>query len=281
MHEDNSFVTLTYDDAHLKSPKLQYSDFQLFAKRLRSQIFSTFLKGYGEANWALLDQQERKAAYDPFKISIFVTGEYGDIKKRPHWHALIFNWRPQDCIYKYSNDRGDKVYSSQTLSELWTAGTSDIGSVTFESAGYVARYAAKKLVHGKDQDHDYQPISKKSSHQAIGKKFLEKFWPDIFNAGNIILPGGQKLAIPRYYLKWLEKNHPEEFLRYTMGIKNDRSIKAEQKALKEKEKIDAINEKRRDQKGYRATHQITKEKTREELVKKRFARLQQHLKGDL
>ena len=64
MHEENSFVTLTYSDEHLKNPKLQYSDFQKFMKRLR------------------FVNNDRK-------IGVFVTGEYGEKNKRPHWHAIF------------------------------------------------------------------------------------------------------------------------------------------------------------------------------------------------
>ena len=137
MHEENCFVTLTYSQENLKSPFLQYRDFQLFMKKLRF-------------------------AYPNKKIGVFVTGEYGEKTKRPHWHAIIFNYRPSDAIKKYTTDRGDTVYSSESLSKIWDHGIAEFGSVTLESAGYCARYAAKKLVHGADEDHDFQPISKKS-----------------------------------------------------------------------------------------------------------------------
>lgn len=155
MHEKNSFITLTYADEHLKSPKLIYSDFQLFMKRLR------------------------KGLPDGSRISYLVTGEYGDEHKRPHWHAIIFNFRPSDLVYKYSNERGDKIFSSCVLEETWGKGITEVGDVTFHSAGYCARYAAKKLIHGKDSEHDYHPISKKSTRQAIGRSFIEKYWEDI------------------------------------------------------------------------------------------------------
>lgn len=193
MHENNSFITLTYSDEYLGDGRLHYRDFQLFMKKLRRKC----------------DQ----------KIGVFVTGEYGEKFQRPHWHACVFGYRPKDAEYKYSNDRGDRVYSSTSLTELWGQGVVDFGEVTFESAGYCARYAAKKLIHGRDQEHDFHPISKKSSKQAIGKSWLEKFWPDAFNRGNILLPNGQSSAIPRYYEKWLKEKHPDAFYRYLINKK--------------------------------------------------------------
>ena len=38
LHRDNCFLTLTYSDDKLRSPSLQYKDFQGFMKRLRSRF---------------------------------------------------------------------------------------------------------------------------------------------------------------------------------------------------------------------------------------------------
>lgn len=204
MWPNNSFITLTYDDKHLGENKLDYRDFQLFMKKLRRR---------------LPGQQ----------IGYFVTGEYGEKSKRKHWHAIIFNYRPADCEYQFSNERGDKIFTSKSLAELWEFGSSNLGDVTFESAGYCARYAAKKLVHGHDQSHRWNPISKKSSKHAIGKKWLEKFHDDIFNYGSLVVDGKPVGEIPRYYIKWLQKHQPKKWERYVTQIKQ---IKA-QKAIKQ------------------------------------------------
>lgn len=159
----------------------------------------------------------RKTQENP--IGVFVTGEYGDKFKRPHWHAIVFGYRPSDCEKKYVNDRGDQVFSSSVLSEIWGHGIAELGSVTFESAGYVARYAAKKLVHGNDGTHGYDPISKKSNKQAIGKKWLEKNWSDVFSHGSVVLSDGTTCGIPRYYEKWFKQHHPEKWRHYVTEVK--------------------------------------------------------------
>lgn len=256
MHEENSFVTLTYSDEHLKNPKLQYSDFQKFMKRLR------------------FVNNDRK-------IGVFVTGEYGEKNKRPHWHAIIFNWRPKDCVYKYSNERGDKVYSSKQLEKLWNFGVCDIGSVTFESAGYVARYAAKKLVHGKDQEHDFHPISRKSSKNAIGKKFLEKYYKDLFSYGRVIMIDGTKMSIPRYYEKWFQKHHPDEWLCYIERVKSEKIAQAEERSKTEEREYFRESMKRLDELGYSAGAPITKVEMEKKIVHANFQKLQSYLKGDI
>lgn len=251
-HDENSFITLTYSDEHLKSDKLQYPDFQQFMKRLR---FS----------------------HQNNQIGMFVTGEYGELKKRPHWHALIFGWRPRDLTYKYSNERGDKIYSSESLDTLWGYGISEVGNVTFESAGYCARYAAKKLVHGNDKDHDFHPISKKSSKNAIGKRFLELYWQDIFNHGDVILKDGTKTSIPRYYVKWLQKHQPAAWERYIIKIREEKIQKAQQRSNEEKEEQARINYLRGPLKG----GQITRQKVRKTIIDEKFKRLTKFLKGDI
>jgi hypothetical protein len=249
MHGKNSFITLTYSDEHLASPKLQYEDFQLFIKKLRNT------------------QAE--------PISYFVTGEYGEQRKRPHWHAILFNYRPGDCKFKYSNDRGDHVYSSLHLDKLWGNGITEIGSVTIHSAGYCARYAAKKLVHGKD-GHEYEPISKKSSKHAIGKKFLETYWKDIFDYGHVILADGIKTQIPRYYEKWMLKHHPTEYLDYLTRIKQERMNRAEYAQYKDSVEQYNVNIERRNNGKF--TNQITKAETEAIIQEEAFKRLNSHLK---
>jgi len=105
-----------------------------------------------------------------------VTGEYGDKTKCLHWHAIIFNYCLSDDKKKYTTDDNQQVYSSEDLNSLWGKGQTEFGSVTLESAGYVARYAAKKLFYGKDQDHNYHPIHKTSFQNAIGKTWIEKYY---------------------------------------------------------------------------------------------------------
>lgn len=274
--DKNSFITLTYSDEHLKSWKLDYRHFQLFAKRLRKKIFTDYIKGFGHENWQLLNKEERKEHYEKFGIGIFAVGEYGDLNKRPHWHAIIFNWKPNDLGRKYTSDSGHIVYASATLDNLWESGTTEVGSVSFESAGYVARYSAKKLVHGSD-GHEWEPISKKSSRHAIGKRFLEKNWKDIFNYGEVILPSGQKTSIPRYYEKWLFKEHPEAWMDYVTTIKQKRMNEGEAKHHREEDRY----WKQMYRRHWNKTPLITKNRRRKIILESKFDKLQRHLKGDM
>lgn len=278
MHEKNSFITLTYSEENLASTKLRYIDFQLFQKRLRDKIYQDYLKSFGRENWNLLSKGEKKEHYDKIKIGLFVAGEYGDRKKRPHWHALIFNWRPTDLKHKYTSERGDKVYTSKTLEELWGHGIAEIGEVTFQSAGYCARYAAKKLSHGKDGTHDFEPISKRSSKNAIGKKWIEKYWRDVFSHGQLILKLPDKppikCGIPRYYEKWFKKTHPEEWVRYVTTVRNE-IIK---NAIEKEAKADLKDRKQKFRDSAVSGLQLKRSQVRDQILKQKFKKLQENQK---
>lgn len=285
MHPENSFITLTYSDEHLDSPKLNYEHFQKFIKDLRNKVFrETTNQFFGEDHWKKLSKDEKKLhiqlnkdIYDSHRIGVFVTGEYGDKKKRPHWHAIIFNWSPKDLVYAYSNDRGDKIYNSEELTQLWGRGFAEVGSVTLESAGYVARYAAKKLTHGEDGKHDYNPIHKRSNKNAIGKKFIEKYYTDIFSIGCVILPGGTKASIPRYYEKWLKQHKYEDWIKYLTNIKLPLAKKMEEDFNEERHKEEIINQRRVSQfKGL----QTKRSQSRKIILEQKFKRLQEARKGD-
>lgn len=273
LYERNSFVTLTYDEEHLKSPKLQLRDFQLFMKSLRSHIFRDVKKKFGKENWSLLDPKEKRAALEPFKIGVFYTGEYGEKNKRPHWHAIIFNWRPPDPKWKYTAHCGDEVYTSELLSSLWKNGACEFGAVNKNSAGYVARYSAKKLVHGPDGSHDFEPIHKSSSKNAIGKRWLEKFWSDVFLLGSVRTLEGN-LPIPRYYEKWLQKNRPLDWQRYVTVVKQKKIAEASAKSEAEKIEEQLANIKR----CYRKGHQRSRIESRRIILEQKHQMLLEKLK---
>lgn len=285
MYQNNSFVTLTYSDEHLKENRLEYSDFQGFVKKLRNHTFQNLLdRLFPELSqqtqrklWRETPKQRRDELYGAIKISLLGTGEYGDKTKRKHWHALIFNWRPNDLVHKYYTDRNDQVFSSKILEDLWGFGITELGNLTFESASYCARYATKKLVHGQDGQHDFEPISRRSSKNAIGKKWLEQYWQQTFNNGYVSIPKGDtiiKCPIPAYYERWFKKTHPQEWGFYVTQQK----IQTIREMLKKEEthakQVKLINEKRTGLKG----PQITRNKVREKISHARIKQLNNRMK---
>lgn len=195
LHERNAFITLTYSPEHLpKDNSLQVSHFQKFMKRLRFR-------------------------FSDDKIKYFMCGEYGEKNARPHYHACLFNFDfPDKLLWKQS--RGNNLYVSQALEELWPFGYSTIGDVTFESSAYVARYITKKILGRAALTH-YNVIDEKgeilserhpeytnsSKRPAIGKEWLTRFASDVYPSDFVVVRE-KKLKPPKYYDKIYDQFYP-------------------------------------------------------------------------
>lgn len=204
LHDQNSFITLTYHDDYL--PELGSLDrkaFPDFMKRLRSRIA-------------------------PAKVRYFHCGEYGDENLRPHYHALLFGWDFSDkTLWRMSGD--NPTYRSAMLEELWPIGQSEIGSVTFKSAGYVARYAMKKQT-GPIADEYYQgrepEYATMSRRPGIGAGWLERYGSDVYPSDQLVV-NGVVTKPPRYYDGKYSELDPDSFDAIQDARKARRSIKDE------------------------------------------------------
>ena len=205
LHEDNSFVTLTYDNEHLpEHNSLCKLDFQKFIRSLRKRTGK--------------------------KIRYFMCGEYGEATEqngwiaRPHYHALLFGF---DFIDKYTVQyrNGNPVYRSDFLEKVWNKGASELGAVTFQSAGYVARYTLKKQ-NGEYAEREYAipdengeitndtkvyPYTACSLKPGIGYDWYKKFKADLFPHDYAIMPDGRETSVPTYYRTLLQREDPEVY----------------------------------------------------------------------
>mgnify|MGYP000270713887 CR=1 FL=1 len=198
MHEHNAFITLTYDEDHLPWDKsLNKAHFQKFMKRLRWHNQNT-------------------------NIRFFHCGEYGDNFKRPHYHALLFNYDfPDKEVWSIQN--GQRIYTSEFLAKLWPFGFSTTGAVTWESAAYCARYAVKKITGKAAEEHYWTALSTDLQIQlqpeyatmslkpAIGRGWFQTYKDDCFPS-DFITVKGKKKNIPRYYDKLLEQHNELDLL---------------------------------------------------------------------
>ena len=204
MHQDNCFITLTYDPKHIPPDgSLIKSDFQKFMKRLRKQTGK--------------------------KIRYYHCGEYGDNTSRPHYHAILFGYNFSDWVYLFDSPSGEAIYSSPTLEKIWKKGFVTLGTVTFESAGYVARYCMKKLngplkdqVNEKtglkpyERFNDYTgeisevlpEYSTMSRRPGIGHTWISTYTRDVYPKDFTTIRG-MRLAPAKYYDKYLRGIDPE------------------------------------------------------------------------
>lgn len=211
LHDENSFVTLTYSDEHVPDDySLDYGDFQKFMKRLR--------KVFGKARF-------------------YMCGEYGEQFYRPHFHACLFGVGFPDRVVHSTSGSGHDVFTSRTLERLWPFGFSSIGEVTFESAAYVARYVMKKVTGQAAEDHYMRVVEETgqlvsvvpefthmSLKPGIGRGFYDKFRSDMYPRDYVVV-NGQKVRPPKYYDR-LEREDDQraadmELLRYMKSFEYD------------------------------------------------------------
>lgn len=186
LYDENCFITLTYDDAHEPAGgSLAKRDFQLFMKRLRRR-------------------------FSDRRIRFFHSGEYGERSGRPHYHSILFGFDFPDKVL-WTTRQGHRVYRSAELEKLWKLGLSEIGSVTFDSAAYVARYIQKKLdgpvgesaYFGVDEETgELMEIEKEystmSRRPGIGKPWLDLFGDGVYTHDSVVVRG-MEMRPPRYY----------------------------------------------------------------------------------
>lgn len=187
LHDENSFLTLTYGDEFLPDDfSISVRELQLFFKRLRKSI-------------------------SPQKVRYYACGEYGDRNGRPHYHAILFGYQFPDLEVWRRSESGFYTYRSKSLDAIWGLGHAEIGTVTKSSGAYVARYALKKQtgdfdpafyqrlhpVHGTIHQVERE-FALMSSRPGIGGHWFDVFESDAFPSDFVVIDG-QKLPIPQYY----------------------------------------------------------------------------------
>jgi len=195
LYENNCFITLTFDEAHLEGDgSLVKADFQKFMKRLRKHF------GGIQCSHGCEGSDVVRVCSHRYPIRFFHCGEYGSKLKRPHHHALLFNFDFEDK--QLWRTRGKvKLHRSEALESLWTSGFSTVGALTFDSAAYVARYVTKKIngpmadLHYKGREPEYITMSRKPG---LAKRWLEKNLSDVYPK-DFITSGGRKFKIPQFY----------------------------------------------------------------------------------
>lgn len=186
-HDESSFLTLTYSqDSYPVDGSVSVRDLQLFFKRLRKSI-------------------------EPKKVRYYACGEYGDRSSRAHYHVILFGHQFEDLKRWRQAKSGHLLYRSEALEALWPFGHCEIGTVTRESGGYVARYCLKKIGGAPAAEHYTRPhpvtgllvevtpeFALMSRRPGIGQPWLDKFESDAFPSSFITI-NGKKVPVPRFF----------------------------------------------------------------------------------
>lgn len=213
LHDAAWFVTLTYRDQELpENGSLRPQDFRRFVKALRRD-------------------------YPAGAVRFFGCGEYGERSQRPHYHAVLYGPHFLDRHFLRSTSSGD-VWRSPALESYWPHGHSELGTVTAASTAYVAGYVRKKVSRRVNEDaylrvddhtgelvEIHQEFTRMSLRPAIGRRWIERYWQDVYPRDFVVV-GGKQYKPPRYYDKWMDDNHPEIMMR----VREKRIEEAEQKS---------------------------------------------------
>ena len=203
MHDDNQFITLTYNDENEPDAGSLYPPhFVKFMKRYRKSI-------------------------SPNKIRFYHGAEYGDRLQRPHHHACIFGHEFDDKEI-YHECEGIITYYSPKLEKLWGNGFCTTSDLTLQSAAYVARYCMKKITISKTSEEKHRahyettcPITGEiktllpeyatmSRKPGIAREWYEKYNSDIFPHDTTIYKG-KNIKTPQYYENLLRSTNEDMY----------------------------------------------------------------------
>lgn len=166
-HADNCFLTLTYADDNEKLNRDHLMDF-IKALRNRGHI-----------------------------IRYFGCGEYGDKKSRPHYHLVLFGYKPADLKVFSKSKSGFYLFNSVYISNIWKKGFVTIQEFTPETASYVAGYVDKKI----DKNDGFIVMSSKPG---LGYNYFIRNITDIYKNDHLLIKG-KNYAVPRYFDKVAER----------------------------------------------------------------------------
>ena len=139
---DNAFVTLSYNDENL--PRLEDGRGNLVPKDMQD-----WLKRF-------------RKSIEPIKVRYYGVGEYGDDTERPHFHFALFNY--PSCVRGITYGGNPKlIYDEErhktrtfccavcdAVYRSWGKGAVVLGTLTEDSANYIAGYVVKKMTRPED-----------------------------------------------------------------------------------------------------------------------------------
>lgn len=235
LHERNCFLTLTFDQDNCPADySLNVVTVQKFLKRYRKRCG---------------------------KFRFFNAGEYGEKNFRPHYHLCIFGHDFSDKIPCKVDTGKDMEWVSPTLLELWPFGDHRIGTLTFESAAYVARYVTSKITGELAEDHYTRVIQSTgeivnvepefatmSRRPGIGTGWYDKYQHNVFPLDRVVQRGIASKP-PRAYEKLLEKRNPELYAKLKasriekFNLRDDESVLESLRRLESREEFARLKQK--------------------------------------
>lgn len=224
LHEDNWFITLTYDD----------TKYPFDVRSLRHDELSSF------------NELMRKfCKYHGATYRFFGCGEYGDLKRRPHYHLSVFGLPAHlldledegDIVdsrrhglscgvlrtFKHPqlDENGNPYWQSKVISDRWLYGNHMIYRANKDTFQYVAGYVTKKLFGDLAKKERLDGLENEYSCQSrpsIGfpwywkyKNYLSVVDGDRLVNDCITATGLPDWRVPRVMRRWQERYEPEKY----------------------------------------------------------------------
>ncbi|UIB81472.1 replication initiator protein [Flyfo microvirus Tbat2_158] len=167
-HSSSCVLTLTY----ATSPRsVSKQHVQKFLKRLRKRL--------------------------GINIRYIISAEYGTLHRRPHYHAIIFGWCPDDCI-KFTSVKNKVYYTSQLLTDVWGHGLATVDrGVSKKAITYCVGYVLGKLDNSFPQGLE-PPFQLMSSRPAIGRLYFDEHFNELCENQTIYVDGSPSFVIEYY-----------------------------------------------------------------------------------
>lgn len=196
-HLHVSWCTLTYDESNCPST-LRKSDLSDFVRRLRKRMA-------------------------PTKFRFFASGEYGERRGRPHYHAILFG-----------------LPVTAPIQSCWQFGAARVDPLSDGTIAYVAGYCAKKAYTGPPRHYGYQPpfvlMSRRPGIGGSARRFVSSWRKTaIFSGREVPVPRflheAYKRAASVHDLSVLQDERDAEAYARTASRMPERLAAAEQIAL--------------------------------------------------
>lgn len=215
-HEQNHFVTLTYDNDHA-----HWCDYinprtgQFFPKETKHQ--ATLCK----RDVQLFMKRFRKEFPDQ-QIRFYAAGEYGGHTFRPHYHLVLFgpSVPASEFIPCGKSETGDTYFVWPHLAKIWEYGFHSIEPANEYTMKYVANYVTKKLgVHPNDYYLNQglePPFNLMSRKPGLGAQYLIDH-PEIMDNDRIVIGtprGSYEFAPPRYFKTGYKGVFPDRYQKH-------------------------------------------------------------------
>lgn len=220
-HEHNSFITLTYAEEHIPGNwALSRRELQLFFKRLRKAVY-------------------------PHKFRYFAVGEYGEKRRRPHYHVSLFGMSERSFVVDKDGEIkpfATNVFNPRTgnidtvaglVHDAWAKGRVDVKEFNEATAQYTCGYITKKLRDRKDGlEWNYPEFATMSLNPGIGRPAVEILAKSLLgsaqswesgDAPRTISVGTRTVGLGRYLLRELREalGFTDQ---YISEVKNDKGM---------------------------------------------------------